>query len=101
MKLYRARSPIHGIGLFAGENIQVNDNVLLAFTQINHDNCVVFFNAGYINHSIEPNTKLMRIGRDYYLYATRPIHRGTEITCNYFDTPHCINKPEAEWAFSR
>ena len=67
MKLYRARSAIHGIGLFAGEEIQMGDNILLAFTQINYEDLCSVFNTEYIFHSIYPNSKFMSIGIDCYL----------------------------------
>jgi SET domain-containing protein len=97
MKVYRAPSSIHGIGLFAGEHINSGDIILLAIT----NNCNVLFNARYINHSIQPNTKLVRIKNDYYLVAIQPIYQHTEITNNYFFTPDCIMKPDISYAFSR
>jgi len=93
-KLFRALSPIHGIGLFAGEYIPPNSVICKAFHKNNNCTCTISENGKYVNHSICPNTTLKQLDQEYYLVSTFPIYQGMEIFANYYNTPECIDKPD-------
>lgn len=86
-------SPIHGIGLFAGQTIPPYTYILMGFTEYDNDNCYVYENARYINHSICPNTMIIEKNRNYYVVSIYKIQKGEEILSNYYETPPCIMKP--------
>lgn len=52
--------------------------------------------ARYINHACRPNSEPRQVGDRIYIYSTKPIKAGQEITYNYgkeyadtFIHPHC------------
>lgn len=112
IKTYVDKSEIEGLGLFAAEEIKIGDVVWVyvpgfdqAYSQQEFislpmeaqsfirrygykEDDVIFFtgdNDRYINHSSEPNTKVVANGD---VIAIKPIAVGQEITANYqeFDT---------------
>ena len=114
VKTYLDKSPIHGIGVFAGEDIRKGRKIWVfaegydrfyspkqfaklpkqARAFLNSygyrvDGEVLFTvdNDRHINHSEEPNTYL----RDGYVLARVDIKKGTEITNDYreFDIALC------------
>jgi SET domain-containing protein len=115
-KLFVARSPIHGMGLFAAENIEWGQRLIeyqgqllskreaqrrrrfydsIGFT------CLMEFGDGravdglfgtnesrFINHSTKPNVAAVREGeRDIIFYALDDIAKGQELTFNYGFNP--------------
>ncbi len=108
------KSAIHGIGIFADQDIQEGQVVYTAspvldvdITQENFDSLkeeekrevtywgfwiesekvwhVDFDNSKFINHSLAPNTKQDSSHPEAYLVATRDISSGEELTQNYLD----------------
>jgi SET domain-containing protein len=108
VKNYVAPSKIHGVGLFAGEDIQcgrkifvLNDRtdivmskssmhaygsefvrfmIIFAYEDFyTHDMYISVDNSRFMNHSSDPNTEWDR----KYGWATRFISNDEEITCDY------------------
>ena len=80
-----AKSKIHGLGLFATQDIQ--KGVILGISHV-HDNR--FENGfirttlgGFINHSQTPNLETIYINKDRFVKTITPISRGEELTLNY------------------
>lgn len=115
-KLFVARSPIHGMGLFAGENIEWGQRLIQYQGQLIskreaqrrrrfYDSigftCLMEFGDGravdglfgtnesrFINHSTKPNVAAVREGeRDIIFYALDDITKGQELTFNYGFNP--------------
>lgn len=78
-------SEIHGLGLFAAENI--SSGTVFGISHVMDDrfenNYIRTPLGGFYNHSEEPNCETYRLGEFTYLKATRDIGTGEEITCYY------------------
>jgi len=84
-------SPIHGIGLFANEDIPINTDLGIAHVRVSgfpQDWCRTPL-GGFYNHSDNPNCELVE---DYKprmityvknLITIKNILKGDEITCKY------------------
>lgn len=93
---YISKSKIHGVGVFALQDIFVNEPIDVA---IDSNNTITLFGSK-INHSFNNNTKLVYDGirKNYYLYATKNIQKNEELLANYNqDTPDFIKKANPEW----
>ena len=115
-KLFVARSAIHGLGLFAGENIEWGQRLIAYQGQLLskreaqrrrrfYDSigftCLMEFGDGravdglfgtnesrFINHSTKPNVAAVREGeRDIIFFALDDIAKGHELTFNYGFNP--------------
>lgn len=115
-RLVVARSPIHGLGLFAGENIEWGQRLIEYEGQLItkreaqrrrrfYDSvgftCLMEFGDGravdglfgtnesrFINHSTKPNVAAVREGeRRIIFYALDDIAKGEELTFNYGFNP--------------
>ena len=85
-------SNIEGYGLFAIKNIE--KGVCAGITHIRDAVTNQLYRTplgGFINHSEEPNAKLVDIQRFKYLYFLKDIKEGEEITLKY--TLYSIKKP--------
>jgi|TARA_X000001382_G_scaffold130893_1_gene127657 SET domain-containing protein len=78
-------SSIEGLGLFAKENI--DRGVDLGVSHVHHHK---FLNGyirtalgGFVNHSEEPNCKLVDYKTEMHLYTTELIKAGEELTLKY------------------
>lgn len=78
-------SPIHGLGLFAKQDIV--KGIELGITHVYDEN---FENnyirtplGGFINHSETPNCELFDLGRHYVVRTIKHIKRGEELTVKY------------------
>ena len=78
-------SSIEGLGLFAKQNI--DRGVDLGVSHVHH---YKFLNSyirtplgGFVNHSEEPNCKLVDYKSEMHLYTTEPIKAGEELTLKY------------------
>lgn len=107
IRTYLDKSPIHGLGVFAGEDIPERmviwreieglDAILrpeaikdLPQVMLDYMDTYGYYfegrfhlnldNAKYSNHADDPN---MRMTVDGAFYACRDIRKGEEITCNY------------------
>ncbi len=114
VKTYLAKSPIHGVGVFAGEFIRkgtkiwrfvegfdhcyspkqfarlpkaARDFIKQHGYQVDGEVLLTVDHDRHINHSDDPNTYL----HDGYALARRNIRKGTEITNNYreFELTFC------------
>ena len=109
IQTYVAPSPIHGIGVFAGENIAAGQPIwqfapgldlvvpletIAAAPKAFQDYMEMYAyfspqlaggtvlscdHAKFLNHSDQPNTAI----RGHTTLAERPIRKGEEITCDY------------------
>lgn len=78
-------SSIHGLGLFAVEQIEVDVNI--GVTHIIYkgfpDGCIRTPLGGFGNHSDNPNCIKFFMDNAWHLYTNRTIHPGEEITWKY------------------
>jgi hypothetical protein len=79
-KVKISSSNIHGVGLIATETISIDENI--GPTDIN---CFRTPFNRFINHSHNPNAKIVKNNNDRYLIATREICSGEEVTVDYID----------------
>lgn len=97
-------SDIDGLGLFAKENI--DRGVDLGVSHVHHHK---FLNGyirtalgGFVNHSEEPNCKLVDYKTMMHLYTTEAIKAGEELTLKYklYDPVEIIDeyKGNPNWA---
>lgn len=83
-KVKVANSRIEGKGLFATATIEMGESIAPA--RIYGKRTIA---GRYTNHSVAPNAKMVRVGSDVYLVATKQIHGckggldGEEITIDY------------------
>ena len=109
VKNYVAPSAIHGVGVFAGEDIKQGTRIyevieavdivmtqeqaaaygdefarfmrIFAYVEPSDRTMVISVdNSRFMNHAQEPNTGW----DDRFGWATRDIHKGEEITCDYY-----------------
>lgn len=78
---YLANSALHGKGLFANRDFQVND--LIGYVSLNNKRTLI---ARYTNHSFKNNATI----KDNILYSISEIRKDTEILINYKDQPEII-----------
>jgi len=77
-KIKISPSEIHGLGLFAIEDIE--DNEILGPSYIDYFRTPF---DRFVNHSKTPNCKITRIGNNRYILSLRKIQNGEEITVDY------------------
>jgi hypothetical protein len=78
------KSPIDNLGLFSDVNIEKGLNA--GITHITDPITKKLYRTplgGFINHSEEPNAKIVEVQRVRYLYFLRDIAPGEEITVKY------------------
>ena len=78
------KSNIEGLGLFAVDAIEKGVNG--GITHIQDSITTKLYRTplgGFINHSEEPNAKIVEVQRVRYLYFLRDIQDGEEITVKY------------------
>jgi hypothetical protein len=77
-------SDIDGLGLFTSEKIEKGYNA--GITHVTDPLSKKLFRTplgGFVNHSEEPNAKIVEVQRVRYLYFLRDIEVGEEITVKY------------------
>jgi len=77
-------SNIEGLGLFATVNIEKGVNA--GITHVTDPITMKLYRTplgGFINHSEEPNAKIVEVQRVRYLYFLRDIEPNEEITVKY------------------
>jgi SET domain-containing protein len=116
VKTYLDKSPIHGIGVFAAENIKsgqlvwklnlaidkiINPNIVFESFELKFLKIYAYFdlqldkwilpvdNDRFMNHSDNPNSGPLENGDDI---AIKDINIGEEITVNYYDTDGFANE---------
>ncbi len=98
-------SRVHGKGIFSKSEIpagailyESDDYTVLPSAaygsiQKSQDEHIMEDLLRWENHSCLPNTELQFSGHTILLMATRPIHAGEEIVCDYRDTEGAIPAP--------
>lgn len=43
------------------------------------------------------NTKLIKVGNEWYIYSSKKILKGEELTVDYVKTSDFINKPDEDY----
>ena len=85
-KFFQKKSPIHGIGIFAKENIHKNE--IIACALIMHEGGQFSITAdfgAFVNHSrLKSNTDLVKLpDGNYYSRATKNISKNSELLADY------------------
>ena len=120
-RLFVAHSKIHGLGLFAGEDIEWGQRVIeyegerLSAREVRrrqrfYDSigftCLIQFGNGegidglkgtnesrFINHSLQPNVGAVRDEHRIFFYALDDVAEGEELTFNYGFDPKTEETP--------
>ena len=75
-------SGIHGLGLFAVDDIPLNTK--LGLTHLRYEDMMVRTPlGGFYNHSNNPNCEKYLVGFCYFLKTVKDIKNGEEITVKY------------------
>lgn len=82
----KKESGIHGIGLFATEDINKSQKGLMI--QITDKGYLYTKLGKYLNHSKDPNVKLVVDNNQIFAITLRNIKKGEEIVCDYDDNPN-------------
>ena len=78
------KSKIHNLGLFATKDFKENINIGITHIVDSETEEVIRTPlGGFINHSEEPNSRLVHLARKSYLILNRNIKSGEEITLKY------------------
>lgn len=72
------RSPIHGVGVFTGNDVP--EGVLACVVRIGERRT---WSGRFINHSHEPNVRYEWCGSDIHARTLRPIAAGEELLVDY------------------
>jgi len=88
---YRAKSSIHGDGLFADRHYAPGEKIGVAIEFSGNVPRVTKLGR-WVNHKSEPNSSLLFNGTVYNLHAIRAIAPGEEITSNYNNAPTFIER---------
>lgn len=82
----KKKSNIHGFGVFATNDIEKNQKGLAAKIL---DNGFYYTNLGkYLNHSKNPNVKIIIKNMKVIVVPLRKIKKGEEIICDYDTNPY-------------
>ena len=96
-KTYLSDSKIHGKGLFINKDYNQNEKIEIGIDFIFNFMPYVTDKGSMINHSYQPNCKLILENDKYWVVANQFITKNTEITLNYNDTPWYIDGPGANY----
>jgi hypothetical protein len=81
----KKKSDVHGIGLFATKDINKKQKGLMI--EISNKG-YLYTNLGkYMNHSKDPNVKLVSDNNQIFAIPLREIKKGEEIVCDYDNNP--------------
>ena len=97
--IYISKSNIDGKGVFAGKDINANENVGTAIkvssfkgnTEYPRDFFITSI-ADRLNHKDNPNAKLIKSGYIYKLVSNRKINKDSEITVDYKKNPIFVER---------
>jgi len=91
-------SQVHGVGVFATKDHDANEKLFLV---INCDKTIEETLGSKVNHcpssSKKMNTKLVKVGNEWYAYSSKKILKGEELTTDYVQTPYFIMKPDKNY----
>jgi hypothetical protein len=91
-------SQVAGVGVFAVRDHKPDEQLFLAILK---DQTVEPTLGSKINHcssaSKKHNSRLEKIGDEWFMVSNRFIKKGEEITTDYNDTPDFIAKPDPNW----
>ena len=99
------KSEIHGKGVFATKNLDINEYIGNAVTNVKEIKKGSFTfkitdNLGkWLNHQATPknNSKIVKEGDRYVLRANSKINQGEEITVDYDLNPYFLSKSEKHY----
>jgi hypothetical protein len=94
-RTYVGPSQIHGNGLFAGEDLSVDDGF---FGTTHEDNWPTTDLGQNYNHSDSPNARVTKIGNKHFIMPIDKIGAGEEITVDYRKQPD-LEQPQEEWNY--
>ena len=91
-------SQVAGVGVFAVRDHEPDEKLFLAILK---DQTVEPTLGSKINHcpptSKKLNSRVKKIGDEWFVVSNRAIKKGEEITSDYNDTPDFIAKPDSNW----
>ena len=97
--IYISKSNIDGKGVFAGKDINANENVGTAIEvssfrdNMEYPGDFSVTNIGdRVNHKDSPNAKLIKSGYIYQLVSNRKINKDSEITIDYKKNPIFVER---------
>jgi SET domain-containing protein len=92
------KSQVEGVGVFAIKNHKPNEKLFLG---IYSDKKIEPNLGGKINHcpstSKKHNSRIEKIGDEWFVISNKDILKGEEITTDYNNTPYFISKPDKNW----
>jgi len=89
-----SKSKINGKGVIAIKMIPAGCKAL-AHVHCNNFDIYSFTDLGYfINHSENPNCIMIENGNRRYVHALQDIQPDEELTCNYWDGPTDLERPD-------
>ena len=87
MKWKVGKSDIHGNGIFAADDIDVNEDIGISIPLISETSNSLLYQRNtfglLINDSKTPNAKTVKIGKDWHFEAIKHIDKDEEILVDY------------------
>lgn len=77
------KSKIEGLGLFTLMNLEKGQDLGVSHVHFKKE-LIRTPLGGFINHSLEPNCKIEKVGEYSHMIALNEIKANTELTCDYF-----------------
>jgi hypothetical protein len=95
-KLTLSKSPIHGIGIFSKSHLLPHTNLGVAQIRNRENQYNITTLGKYHNHSSSPSCYNKMIGNKRYLFTSRSMDPGEEITIDYTLQPD-LEQPQQGW----
>lgn len=95
-KLTLSKSPIHGIGIFSKSHLLPHTNLGVAQIRNRENQYNITTLGKYHNHSSSPSCYNKMIGSKRYLFTSRSMDPGEEITIDYTLQPD-LEQPQQGW----
>jgi hypothetical protein len=89
MKWKVGKSKIHGNGVFASEDVQVQEDLGVSIPLIEEQPESLLYHRNtfglLVNESEDPNAKVVKLGKDWHFVSIKPIRKDEEILVDYKD----------------
>ena len=92
-KTYIDYSNIHGKGIFNTYNLKENEKIFIGIDKFLKYIPYVTNKGSMINHSYNPNCRLLKQDNKFWVISNQFIPKRTELTLNYKYTPWYIDGP--------